>query len=73
MTGRTGPGRERAIDPTRTRRRGEGREQQVAEFPLVYRNGKLAVQIDERSKPYLKVVPGRGLFLDLIALGITPP
>ncbi len=69
--GRTGPGRERAIDPIRTRRRGELREQQTLEFPLVYRDGKIALLIDERSKPYIKVEPGRGLFLDLVATKVA--
>jgi len=66
--GRTGPGRARAIDAVRARRRSEQRQDQALEAPLVYRNGKIALRIDPMYAHVLIVDPSRGLGVDFVKL-----
>ncbi len=65
---RTGPGRERPLDPTRNRRETPARERLAYASPLVHKNGRVALAIDPRSEMILKAIEGRGLHLELVAL-----
>jgi hypothetical protein len=69
MTGQPiGPRRSRVLDAVRARRDYASREKQTYESPLVHRNGRVGILIDRRSQDFIKVLPDRGLWVDLVAL-----